>query len=103
MEFAASCSPLRKSNASATTIRPIRIGKLMVRASTVKFRSSQVVGDERVDFVRDILESIHHTLKVIVDVSSNDIFHRVAVPIALAALQIQRLAALVMQLVRLLL
>ena len=30
IEFAASCKPLRKSNASATTIRPIRTGGLRI-------------------------------------------------------------------------
>jgi len=29
IELAASCSPLRKSNASATTIRPMRNGKVI--------------------------------------------------------------------------
>src|SRR5215204_773809 len=94
MELAASCRPLRKSKASATAIRAIRTGRLSARS----IGASQVVGDDAVDLVRDVLEAIDDFLKMIVEIGLDDEIHG-AVRVAFQALEIERLAALVVDLV----
>src|SRR5580704_12484377 len=100
IEFAASCSPLRKSKASATTIRPIRTGRLR-SASMAERGPSQVVGDEGVYFVRNVFEAVDDLLEVIVKFGSDQEIHRVALPLPVG--EEQRLAALIMKLVGVLL
>src|ERR1700736_5291 len=100
IEFAASCSPLRKSNASATTIRPIRTGRLR-SASMAERDPSQVVGDECVYFVRDIFEAVDDLLEVIVKLGSDQEIHRVALSLPIG--KEQRLAPLIVKLVGMLL
>src|SRR5690348_7017382 len=69
IEFAASWSPFRKSNPSATTMRPISSG----RAS---WCTSGVVDDDAVDFVRHVLERVGDPLQMLVDFAGDDELHR---------------------------
>src|SRR5690242_9353190 len=89
IEFAASCSPLRKSNRSETAIRPIRTGRLRSR-SIAERDPSQVVGDERVYFIRDVFEAVNHLLEVFVKLGADQEIHRI--PLSLPVGQEQRLA-----------
>jgi len=76
IEFAASCSPLSKSKASATTMRAVKTGRLRT-ASIVKTRS-ELIDDERVDLVGDIFEPVDHRLKMIVKLSTDEVVHHIA-------------------------
>src|SRR5690348_8557818 len=78
IELAASWRPLRTSNASATTIRPISRG----RASWCTRASSGVSDYDVVDLVRDVLEGVHDPFEVLVDLARDDELHRV-VPVPL--------------------
>src|SRR5712691_8395717 len=74
IEFAASCSPLRKSNASATRTSAIRAGRASVTASMSR---SHVLDHDAADLVSHIVEAVDHLLEVIVDLDSNEERHRV--------------------------
>src|SRR5580693_2109119 len=79
IEFAVSCKPLRKSNASATTIKPIRTGRLS--SVVMALRRSNLIDDDRVYFVRDVLEAIDNFLQMIVELRADDEFHDIVLPI----------------------
>src|SRR5687767_3208394 len=103
MEFAASCRPLRKSKASATKIRKIRIWIERV-ASTNGPPLSQMIDNECVDLVRHVLEAIDHRLQMVVDLGADDEIHGAAgLPAAVLVGHVERLAALIVKLVGLLL
>jgi hypothetical protein len=61
-----------------------------------------VIGDECVDLVRDILEAVHHLFKMIVEFCPDDEVHRIA-RVSFPIGKEQRLAALIVELVCLLL
>src|SRR5437762_4325983 len=96
IEFAASCRPLRKSNASATAINPIRRGSPSVKAS-IQTAPLNVVDHDAVDLVRHVIESIDHFLQMVVDFVADDIRHRVGGALGL----IELAQSHVVQLVRL--
>src|SRR5436305_2265179 len=93
IELAASCSPLRKSNSSATAIRPTRIGRLK-EASTAG-PALYLLDDDAVDFVGDVIEAIGDLFEMVVDFSADDVVHGVGV----AVLEEQFLQADVVQIV----
>src|SRR6266550_14943 len=95
MEFAASCRPFRKSKISAVTIKPIRTG--MLNARSIGQRPLQVIDDERVDLVRDVLQTVDDFLEMIVDLGADRELHRAAAVLAIC--QEQRLASLIVQFV----
>src|SRR5690348_14715258 len=74
MELAASLRPFKKSNVSATAMRPMR------RAMA---GSSDVLDDNAADAVREVLETIHHLLEVIIDLDANNVVHGVTIPVPL--------------------
>src|SRR5579864_5551231 len=110
IEFAVSCRPLSRSNASATTIRPISAGRL--RAVMAAPRSSQLIDDDGVDFVRDVLETVDDFFEMIVEFRADNEAHRVVLRMqaalcaglwaALAIGQEQRLQSLIADVVGLL-
>src|SRR5690606_22560107 len=70
IEFAASCSPLRKSNASARAISATSSGKA---SSCICPRSaSGVVDREAVDMVRHVLEGVRNLLEVLEYLAGDD-------------------------------
>src|SRR5712691_4040582 len=74
IEFAASCNPLRKSNASATMINAIRAG----RASVTAFMSGlDVLDHDAADLVAGVVEAVDDLLEMIVDLHSDEERHRV--------------------------
>src|SRR5437868_8214349 len=75
IELAASCSPLRKSNSSATAIRPTRIGRLK-EASTAG-PALYLLDDDAVDLVGDVIEAIGDLFQMVVDFGADDVVHRV--------------------------
>src|SRR3984893_5426632 len=79
MEFAASCSPFRKSNSSATAISPTRSGSPSARESMGR---SHVLDHHALKLVGDVVESVDDLLEVIIDLVSGYKRHRVlaAVP-----------------------
>src|SRR5438477_10752569 len=81
IELAASCRPLRKSNASATRTSAIRIGKAnatrLIYPPTAGAGTSDVLEHDPVDFVGDIVEPVHDLLQVIVDLHPDDERHRI--------------------------
>src|SRR5436305_5593169 len=93
IELAASCSPLRKSNSSATAIRPTRIGRLK-EASTAG-PALYLLDDDAVDFVGDVIEAIGDLFKMVVDFGADDVIHGVGV----AVLEEQFLQADVVQVI----
>src|SRR5689334_16448008 len=72
MELAASWRPFRKSNASATTIRPTSSGKASSCTSSVL----GVVDHDAVDFVRDVFKGVGDPFEMLVDLASDDELHR---------------------------
>src|SRR5262245_49554346 len=74
IELAASCRPLRKSNASATKISANRTGRASVTASIM---ASDVLDHDTVDLVPHVVEAVDHLLQVIVDLDSDEKRHRV--------------------------
>src|SRR3954464_7293038 len=96
IEFAASCSPLRKSKTSAVAINPIRTGR--VNARSIDRRPLEMIDDERVDLVRHILETIDDFLEVIVDLGADREVHFTRRVCTVG--EEQRLAPIVVQLVR---
>src|SRR5436190_16423982 len=97
IELAASCSPLKKSNASATAIRPARIGRL--RMVSIAEYPLHVINNECADLVRHVLQAVDHLLEMIVDLGPDDEAHRIAFFITLPVSKEQRLAALIVKLV----
>src|SRR5579864_922593 len=83
IEFAVSCRPLSRSNASATTIRPISAGRL--RAVMAALRPSQLIDDDGVDFVRDVLEAVDDFFEMIVELRADNEAHRFVLRIILWA------------------
>src|ERR1700730_8671320 len=79
IEFAVSCRPLRKSNASATTIKPIRTGRLS--STVMALCRSNLIDDDRVYFVRDILEAVDNFFQMIVELRADNEFHDIVLPI----------------------
>src|SRR5262249_15750896 len=77
IELAASCRPLRKSNASATTIRPVRIGS----PSAVSTIASDLLDHDRIDLVRHVVKTIGDLLQMIVDLGADDEVHGVGVAV----------------------
>src|SRR5580698_6079678 len=76
IEFAVSCRPLRKSNASATAIKPIKRGRL---SSTVMARfASQLIDHDRIYLVRYIFEPIDNFFQMIVEFGADNKLHRAA-------------------------
>src|ERR1700751_3111465 len=70
IELAASCRPLRKSNSSATAIRPVNTGK-----PSVAFTAAPVLDlldDDGADLVRHVVEAVGDLFEVIVDLRSDD-------------------------------
>src|SRR5665213_1168553 len=69
MALAASFMPLRKSNASATKMRPISSGKASVAASIVIMsrQQSDVFDDDAVQHIGDVIEAIDNFLQMIID------------------------------------
>src|SRR5712691_13465059 len=65
IELAASCSPLRKSNNSATAIKPTSTGRARV-ASTMR-PCLYLFDHDRIDLVGDVVEAIRDFLQVLVD------------------------------------
>ena len=81
IELAASCRPFRKSNSSATPIRPTSSGRLSATASmSVPASPSDVLDDDAVDLVRDVLEPVDDLFQVVVDLVADDEGHGVATP-----------------------
>src|SRR5262245_37206410 len=74
IEFAASCSPLRKSNASATTMSAIRSGRA---SATASISASHVLDHDAVDLVAGVVETVDHLLEMIVDLDADEEGHRV--------------------------
>src|SRR3954451_18354005 len=72
IELAASCRPFRKSNASATTMRPTSSGS----ASWCIRVGSGVVDHDAVDLVCDVFHRVRDPLEMLVDLAGNDELHR---------------------------
>src|SRR6266478_4460300 len=79
MEFAASCSPLRKSNSSATAMSPTRSGSPSARESMGR---SHVLDHHALKLVGNVVKPVDDLLEMIIDLVSGDERHRVlaAVP-----------------------
>src|ERR1700751_5989067 len=80
IEFAVSCRPLRKSNASATAIRPIRTGRLSAAVMARGFRDAvlELIEHDRIDLVGDVLEAVDDFFQGIVELGADDERHRIA-------------------------
>src|SRR5882757_818450 len=72
IELAASCSPLRKSNNSATAIKPIRTGRPRVVSTVLN-----LLDHDRIDLVGDVIEAVGDLFKVLVDLGADDEIHGV--------------------------
>src|ERR1700759_3685646 len=70
IEFAASCSPLRKSNASATPIRAYRTGRVSVPSTAL-----HLFDHDRADLVGDVVEAVGDLFKMVVDFGADDEIH----------------------------
>src|SRR6185312_11573723 len=80
IEFAASCSPFRKSKISATMMSPTRNGRPIATASMRAFpRASNVIDHDALDFVGDVVETVDAFLQVIVDFVPDEKRDRIAV------------------------
>src|SRR6185437_8900085 len=80
IELAASCNPLRKSNRSATAIKPVSTG----RPSAVCTSCPSVLDlldHDRVDLVGDVVEAVSNLLEVIVDLCADDEIHGVGIAV----------------------
>src|SRR5262245_65384451 len=72
MEFAASCSPLRKSNASATAMSAINTGSARARASmsggypSPAKTASNVLDYDPADLVADVVEPVDQLFQLVV-------------------------------------
>src|SRR3954470_22397690 len=63
IELAASCRPLRKSNSSATAMRPTSSGQ--ARATSIGLLD--VLDDDALDLVGDVVEPVDDLLQMVVD------------------------------------
>src|SRR5262245_14541981 len=72
IELAASCSPLRKSNASATKTSAISSGTASATASTL-----YVLDHDAADLVAGVVEAIDHLLQMIIDLDADEECHRI--------------------------
>ncbi len=80
IELAASFMPLRKSNASATTINANRNGKVSAAASiVVRPRSGflHVLDDDAVHDVGNVIEAVHDFFQMVVDLVADEEGHRI--------------------------
>src|SRR5215468_934382 len=80
IELAASCRPFRKSKASATAIRPTRMGRPSV-TSTVPVPALYLFDHDAVDLIGDVVEAVGDFLQVIVDLDADDEVHGAAVTV----------------------
>src|ERR1700754_4448388 len=77
IELAASCSPLRKSNNSATATKPVKIGRPSVASPT---RPCLYLFDYyAVDLVRDVVEAVGHFFKMLVNFGADHEIHGVGI------------------------
>src|SRR5882672_2115715 len=76
IELAASCSPLRKSNKSATAIKPVRTGRPRVASTGLN-----LLDHDRIDLVGDVVEAVCNFFKVLVDLGADDEIHGVGVAV----------------------
>src|SRR5215813_2385499 len=76
----ATCRPFRKSKASATAIRPTRMGRPSV-TSTVPVPALYLFDHNAVDLVGDVVEAVGDFLQVIVDLDTDDEVHGAAVTV----------------------
>src|SRR5215475_7299442 len=77
MELAASCTPLRKSNSSATAIRAVN-----AKRPSVMFKSSpalDLLDHNGIDLVRHVVEAIGDLLQMVVNLGADDEVHCIAV------------------------
>jgi hypothetical protein len=82
MEFAASCSPFRKSNSSAMPINPTSRGNAICAISILPAPAeSDVFDHDAVDFVRNVVEPVHDLFKVVVNLVADDERHRIGAPL----------------------
>src|SRR5690242_890624 len=79
IELAASCRPFRKSNASATAIRPTRMGRPS-EASTAG-PALYLFDHDTVDLVGDVVEAVGDFFEVIVDLNADDEVHGTGVAV----------------------
>src|SRR5579871_1157030 len=79
MELAASCSPLRKSNSSATAIRPTRTGRLSTKSTIGP--ALDLFDHDRVHLVGDVVETIGDFFQMVIDLVADDEVHRVGVAV----------------------
>src|SRR3954469_12262506 len=74
IEFAASCRPFRKSNASATAISTIRSRP---GPETSIRRALEVLDQHAADLAGHVFEAVDPLFQVIVDLGADDVGHRV--------------------------
>src|ERR1700687_2126631 len=79
IEFAVSCKPLRKPNAGAPPIKPIRTGRLS--SVVMALRRSKLIDDDRAYFVRDVLKTVDNFFQMIVELRSDDECHDIVWPV----------------------
>src|ERR1700760_2916751 len=72
IEFAASCSPLRKSNSSATPIRMVRTGRPSAISTAL-----HLFDHDRADLVGDVIEAVGDLFQVVVDLGADNKVHGV--------------------------
>src|SRR5579864_5668588 len=72
IELAASCSPFKRSKASATAISSQSVSGI----TKAPPRRSQVLQEDAADAVGDVLEAVDHLFQVVVDVGADDEVHR---------------------------
>src|SRR5712691_5638515 len=74
IELAASCNPLRKSNASATMTSAIRTGKA---SATASMSMSDVLDHDAADLIAHVVEAIDHLFQMVVDLDADEERHGV--------------------------
>src|SRR5918993_5081336 len=72
MEFAASCSPLRKSNASATMISATSSGNASPTSIAFAVPDLHVLDDDAVHHIGDVVEAVDHLLQMVVDLVADE-------------------------------
>src|SRR5487761_2619671 len=93
IELAASCSPFSRSKTSAMATRKTTIAK--PDDISTRFSLSHLRDDDVANLVGDVLETVNHFLEMIVNFRADHKGHRIGA----AMREIERLDALVMQLV----
>src|SRR4051794_28251369 len=73
IEFAASCRPFRKSNASATPMRAMSSRPGPVKST----RDLKVLDQHAADLVGHVLEPVDDLFEVVVDLRAHDVGHRI--------------------------